>query len=86
MFKPTRSRKAEFDDWWNQLYDEIGVTAEQKAEIFRQVEEFKLVNAQYNAACREEALEGLQEGESIEDFKVRKLRHLQIIADEVNEL
>lgn len=86
MFKPTKSRKAEFDDWWDGFLNEQGATPKQKAEIIRQSEEFKQRSAEYCHNIEQKASEGRIEGESLEDFKKRKLKSLDILANAVNEL
>lgn len=85
-YKAIPSQKAEFDAFWDDLMTECGCNSEQRAEITRQSDEFRVKSAEFMTRCQQEAKAGRQPGQSLEDFKRNKLRSLDILAQTVNEL
>ena len=63
-----------------------GCNKEQKAEIIRQSAEFMAKSHELGEKLEIYAKAGRKEGESLEDFKNRKLKALDIQADAINRL
>ena len=63
-----------------------GETEEQVEECKQKAKEFKHKSADFADIVQKRAEEGRKQGESITDFKERKLQALNIVANAVNEL
>ena len=85
-YKVTRSRKEEFDDWWDGFMTESGATPEQIEHIKQQSAEFMQKSREFAQIIDADAKAGRHEGESLEDFKKRKLSCLDIRANAINNL
>ena len=85
-YKTTRSRKEEFEDWWDGFMTSNGASPEQIAETRRQSAEFMQKSRDLAEKLDMFAKSGRLEGESLEDFKKRKLMVLDIEANAINRL
>lgn len=85
-YKATRSRKEEFEDWWDGFMTESGASPAQIEQTKRESAEFLQKSRELGEILDEQAKYGRYEGETLEAFKKRKLLQLDMRADAINNL
>ncbi len=85
-YKAIPSRKQEFDAFWDEIYNIMGISDTQKTELTRQSNEFRQNNERLLDSFNEMVAEELKPGGCLEDYKKDKLGTLNIQAHMINNL
>lgn len=85
-YKVTRSRKEEFEDWWEGFMTRNGANPSQIDEIKHESAEFSYKSHKLGEILEKDARSGRFKDESLEDFKRRKLNCLDQQARAINNL